>query len=252
MSCRYSIDPSLRLLRRRLSIPSLWDTFRLTWYLRLDLISFLSRLTPRYLTFFTHWLSSPRNQVDEVAGYDFVVKSTAALFPILITSSSLGVQPDKSLDIWPGVQAACCLWSHGLRPKNFQLVWQCHQLLSGFLAKGHLPRVSSQSRRSLMIRVIMNYPGAVHRSPGICLTAEENPRKPQLGNRVMKGLCDQSLLQVRSVGSHSTLGREKEGTSPKSLYILITTISRNFKWTFPIFQEMSGSLILTTDLSDSF
>ena len=23
--------------------------------------------------------------------------------------------------------------------------------------------------------------GAVHRSPGICLTAEENPRKPQLG-----------------------------------------------------------------------
>ena len=25
--------------------------------------------------------------------------------------------------------------------------------------------------------------GAVHRSPGICLTAEENPRKPQLGDR---------------------------------------------------------------------
>ena len=24
---------------------------------------------------------------------------------------------------------------------------------------------------------------AVHRSPGICLTAEENPRKPQLGDR---------------------------------------------------------------------
>ena len=24
--------------------------------------------------------------------------------------------------------------------------------------------------------------GAVHRSPGICLTAEENPRKPQLGH----------------------------------------------------------------------
>ena len=32
--------------------------------------------------------------------------------------------------------------------------------------------------------------GAVHRSPGICLTAEENPRKPQLGDRLMKGLCD--------------------------------------------------------------
>ena len=34
--------------------------------------------------------------------------------------------------------------------------------------------------------------GAVHRSPGICLTAEENPRKPQLGDRLTKGLCDQS------------------------------------------------------------
>ena len=30
--------------------------------------------------------------------------------------------------------------------------------------------------------------GAVHRSPSICLTAEENPRKPQLGDRLMKGL----------------------------------------------------------------
>ena len=56
-------------------------------------------------------------------------------------------------------------------------------------------------------------PGAVHRSPGICLTAEENPRKPQLGDC----LCDQSspqmgpFLQMRSVGSHSTSGRQKEG-----------------------------------------
>ena len=28
-------------------------------------------------------------------------------------------------------------------------------------------------------------PGAVHRSPGICLTAEENPGKPQLGDSDM-------------------------------------------------------------------
>ena len=40
--------------------------------------------------------------------------------------------------------------------------------------------------------------GAVHRSPGICLTAEENPRKPQLGDRLMKGLCDQSPPQMGS------------------------------------------------------
>ena len=37
---------------------------------------------------------------------------------------------------------------------------------------------------------------AVYRSPGICLTAEENLRKPQLGNRLMKGLRDQSSHQM--------------------------------------------------------
>ena len=42
---------------------------------------------------------------------------------------------------------------------------------------------------------------AVHRSPGICLTAEENPRKPQLGDRPTKGLCDQSLRQIGSLSS---------------------------------------------------
>ena len=39
-------------------------------------------------------------------------------------------------------------------------------------------------------------PVAVHRSPGIYFTAEENPRKPQLGDRLMKGLCDQSPPQM--------------------------------------------------------
>ena len=36
-------------------------------------------------------------------------------------------------------------------------------------------------------------PGAVHRSPGIYHTAEENPRKPQLGDCLMKGLCEQTV-----------------------------------------------------------
>ena len=31
----------------------------------------------------------------------------------------------------------CCPWSHGgCGQKSFKLVWRCHQLLSGFLAKG--------------------------------------------------------------------------------------------------------------------
>ena len=34
-------------------------------------------------------------------------------------------------------------------------------------------------------------PGAVLKSPGICITTEADPGKPQLGDRLMKGLCDQ-------------------------------------------------------------
>ena len=67
-------------------------------------------------------------------------------------------------------------------------------------------------------------PGAVHRSLGICLTAEENPEKPQLGDRLKKGLCDHSspqmvpYLHIRSLGSHSTSGRKegKDGVSDRN------------------------------------
>ena len=53
--------------------------------------------------------------------------------------------------------------------------------------------------------------------------AEEIPGKPQLGDRLMKGLCDQSLpqmgapfLQMRSVGSHYSSGREKKGKKERA------------------------------------
>ena len=58
--------------------------------------------------------------------------------------------------------------------------------------------------------------GAVHRSPGICLTAEENPGKPQLGGGLMKALQPVFALnwvlylQMTSIGSHRPSGREKE------------------------------------------
>ena len=38
--------------------------------------------------------------------------------------------------------------------------------------------------------------GAVYRSPGICLTVEENPRKPRLGDRLMNDLWEQTSLQI--------------------------------------------------------
>jgi hypothetical protein len=107
----------------------------------------------------------------------------------------------------------------GLQPKKFQTS----------VAVPPAPvQVPSQRPLALSVAAVANDKGdikmilgAVHRSPGICFTAEENPRKPQLGNRLMKGLCDQSLpqmgslLQMRTVGLHSTSGREKEGNKER-------------------------------------
>ena len=59
-------------------------------------------------------------------------------------------------------------------------------------------------------------PGDAHSSPSIFLTAEENPGKPQHGDRMMKGLCDLSLPQMRSVGSHRKSGREMAGKKERT------------------------------------
>ena len=39
----------------------------------------------------------------------------------------------------------------------------------------------------------------MHRSLGICLTAQETPEKPQIGDSLMKGLCDKSSIQMGSL-----------------------------------------------------
>ena len=50
----------------------------------------------------------------------------------------------------------------------------------------------------------------MHRSPGFCLTAEENPKKPQLGDRLMKGLFPPN--EVGSIAQHIMKGEgRKEG-----------------------------------------
>jgi hypothetical protein len=41
-------------------------------------------------------------------------------------------------------------------------------------------------------------PGAIHRSPGIYFSTEENPGKPQLGDS-RRRLCDQSSPQLESL-----------------------------------------------------
>ena len=55
-------------------------------------------------------------------------------------------------------------------------------------------------------------PGAVHRSPGNCLTAEENHGKP-LMKAVQPFIASNGVpyLQMRSVGPHSTPVWAKEG-----------------------------------------
>jgi len=65
--------------------------------------------------------------------------------------------------------------------KNFMLVLRCHQLLSRFVVNDHLSRALRLSRLSDIKGVDEMKPGAVHRSPGICLTASENLGKPQIG-----------------------------------------------------------------------
>ena len=88
---------------------------------------------------------------------------------------------------------SCCPWSHGLRPKK----------LSVSVAVPPAPvRVPGQRPLAPSVASIANDKGdnemilgAVNRSPGICLIAEETPRKPQLGDRLMKGLYDSHCLK---------------------------------------------------------
>ena len=64
--------------------------------------------------------------------------------------------------------------------KKRRLMWRWHQLLFGFLAKGHLLRVSRKSRKSRKSRLSAYDKGdneisrTVNRSPGVHLTAKEN------------------------------------------------------------------------------
>ena len=96
----------------------------------------------------------------------------------------------------------CCPWSHGLWPIN---------LLVSVAVPPDPVRVPSQTPLTPSVASIMSVandkgdnemiPGAVRRSSGICLKADENPGKPQLGVHLMKGLCDQSSPQMGSLSS---------------------------------------------------
>ena len=100
--------------------------------------------------------------------------------------------------------------------KKTLLVWRYHQLLCGFLAKGHVPRVSRKSRRSLMIRVIMKWSWSCAQISWHLPYSWGKPQKTSTRRPTMKAL--QSIiasngvpsLQMRSVGSHYWLLSKKQ------------------------------------------
>jgi hypothetical protein len=112
----------------------------------------------------------------------------------------------------------------GCGQRSFKLVWRCHQLLSGFLTKGHLLRVS---RQSLIINVIIKF------SLGLCTdllaftlslrkTPETSARRPSDEGAVRPVIASNGVLylKMRSLGSHSTSGREKDGKKERTAKIL--------------------------------
>ena len=103
----------------------------------------------------------------------------------------------------PEAMGCCCFpWSHGLRPKKLQVS------VAVLPASVRVPNQRPLAPSVALLTSVVNDKGdnemilgTVHRSPGICLTAEENPIKPQLGDRRMKGLCNQSSPQMGSLSS---------------------------------------------------
>ena len=117
---------------------------------------------------------------------------------IMIENNEIKIKDLPLLIFLSPIRVLNSLWRESitLGQKSFTLVCQRHQLLTGFLAKGYLPGVSCQSRLSANDKGDNGMiPGAVHRSPGTCLTAEENLEKPQLGNFRWR-LCDQWSPQM--------------------------------------------------------
>ena len=99
-------------------------------------------------------------------------------------------------------QQTCCPRSHVLRPKKY--FSQCGGATNscpGSQPKATCPSVPSVTQVANDKGDNEMILGPVHRSPGFCLIAEENPRKPQLGDHLIQGQCDQSSPQMGSLSS---------------------------------------------------
>ena len=104
-----------------------------------------------------------------------VPSSEAQISLIRITLIRIGNRSGQPLLSPDDLRAICC----GQKKKSFQLVWRCHQLLSGYLTKGPLPRFTHLSANDKGDNEVIQ--GSLRRSHGIYFTAHETPRKHQPG-----------------------------------------------------------------------
>ena len=111
----------------------------------------------------------------------------------------MGHVPDKIWLYFLGVYEAM-RWGK----KRLMLVWWCHQLLSGFLTKDPLIRVSCQSRLSSNDMI----PGVVRRSHGILLTSRRPYYESYTSSHRLKW-NPFSPNEVRRIAQHVSKERRK-------------------------------------------
>ena len=108
--------------------------------------------------------------------------------------------------------------------KSFELIWRCHRLLSGFLVKVHLPRVSRQSGLSANDK--RDYEG-LSTDPLVLPYSWGKPRKTWPSRLLMKSVWliiasnGVPYLQMRSAGSTRQEGIRKEHDICKNRRTLI-------------------------------
>ena len=132
-----------------------------------------------------------------------VVSFHSPLSSDVVSNSPSTLQFYHLLYIYPVLRRFCCPQSHVLCTKSFKLVWWCHQLLSRFLANGHLPPVSHLSANNM---VIMRW------YQGLCtdLLAFTLWVKKTCQETVDDGYT-MSLPQIGSAGQHSKGEGRREG-----------------------------------------
>ena len=89
----------------------------------------------------------------------------------------------------------CRSCSHRLEPKKLSVSVAVPPAPVRVPSQRPLAPMSRQSHRSLMIRVIMILSWGPCTDPlAFALQPRKTPKKPQLGDRLMKGLCDQQIV----------------------------------------------------------